>query len=201
MERSRNKVVPVLGGALEITVNIAGQGGPLHYLQSAGGYYWDGFLDGLADHYKVYVPYFPGTTPGRPNDIDQIDNLWDVVVAKVIWPIPDKGLNKRIHRIIAPSLIVWGENGRLIPPVYAQTFSKAINNAEVWSRTAARTMRGIDCARAGILWRVRSGWRWASGLINSRNFRTEDLKMPRSPRIVGIPSSPFQNCFDARGLP
>ena len=138
------------------------------------------------------------TPPGRPNDIDQIDNLWDVVVAKMIWPIPDKGQNKRIHRIIAPSLNVWGENGRLIPPVYAHTFRKAINNAEMWSRTAARTMRGIDCARAGILWRVRSGWRWASGLINSRNFRTEDLKMPRSPRIVGIPSSPFQNCLDAR---
>ena len=54
------------------------------------------------------------------------------MVAKVIWPIPDKGQNKRIHRIIAPSLIVWGENGRLIPPVYAQMFSKAINNAEVF---------------------------------------------------------------------
>ena len=102
------------------------------------------------------------TPPGRPNDIDQIDNLWDVVVAKMIWPIPDKGQNKRIHRIIAPSLNVWGENGRLIPPVYAHTFRKAINNAEMWSRTAARTMRGIDCARAGIPWRARSGWRRAS---------------------------------------
>ena len=78
------------------------------------------------------MPYFPGTAPGRPNDTDQVDNRWDVVVAKVIWPIPDKGLNKRIHRIIAPSLIVWGENGRVIRPVYAQTFSKAINNAEVF---------------------------------------------------------------------
>lgn len=74
---------------------------------------------------------------------------------------PDKGQNKRIHRIIAPSLNVWGENGRLIPPVYAHTFRKAINNAEMWSQTAARTMRGIDCARAGILWRARSGWRRA----------------------------------------
>ncbi len=239
MKKPRKKVVSVLGGALEITVNIAGKGKPLLYLHSAGGYYWDDFLDGLADHYKVYAPHFPGTAPGKPNEIDGIDNLWDTVTAyddlldglglkkvrlighsfggllaaelaahrpkaieklvlispiglwredapytvanwcalddkeimdvlfydkthpyvvkrmtpptgkdalalwqvhfiwtlgctaKVIWPIPDKGLRKRIHRIMAPSLVVWGENDKLIPPVYAQEFGKAITNAEV----------------------------------------------------------------------
>src|SRR5581483_2731416 len=28
---------------------------------------------------------------------------------KFLWPIPDKGLRKRLHRIKAPTLIVWGE--------------------------------------------------------------------------------------------
>lgn len=239
MKKPRKKTVPVLGGALEMTVNIAGQGKPLLYLHSAGGYYWDDFLDGLADHYKVYVPHFPGTAPGRPDDIDRIDTLWDAVIAyedlldalglkkfrlighsfggmlaaelaaqrpkavenlvlispvglwradapytvadwcaldfeeimqvlfydrnhprvlrrmtpppgkdaealwtvdfvwtlgctgKVIWPIPDKGLAKRIHRISAPTLVVWGENDRLIPPAYAQAFHTAIDGSEV----------------------------------------------------------------------
>ncbi|MGH7419246.1 MAG: alpha/beta hydrolase, partial [Candidatus Rokuibacteriota bacterium] len=27
---------------------------------------------------------------------------------KFIWPIPDKGLKKRIHRVKAPALLVWG---------------------------------------------------------------------------------------------
>lgn len=240
MKKPRKKTIPVLGGALEITVNIAGSGKPLLYLHSAGGYYWDDFLDGLADHYKVYVPHFPGTAPGRPNDIDLVDNLWDVVTAyddlldglglkkirlmghsfggllaaelaaqrpkaieklvliapiglwradapytvanwcaldgneimdalfydknhprvvrrmtpptvgkdaaalwqvhfiwtlgctaKVIWPIPDKGLRKRIHRVSAPSLIIWGENDKLIPTVYAQEFAKALPGSQV----------------------------------------------------------------------
>ena len=239
MKDIKTKTVSVLGGALEITINIAGQGEPLVFLHSAGGFYWDDFLDELADRYTVYAPFFPGTEPGKPDPIKAVDNLWDVVTAyddvldalgleqttlighslggllacelaalrkrqitklilispiglwredapytvadwcvpepdelpeilfhrideprvqrrlavpddeeeaaraqvhyiwtlgctgKVIWPIPDKGLKKRIHRITAPSLIVWGENDRLIPPVYASEFETAISGARV----------------------------------------------------------------------
>ena len=81
MKKPSKKVVPVLGGALEITVNVAGRGKPVLYLHSAGGFYWDDFLDELSDRYKVYAPHFPGTAPGRPNDIDSIDNLWDAIIA------------------------------------------------------------------------------------------------------------------------
>jgi hypothetical protein len=31
---------------------------------------------------------------------------------KFIWPIPDKGLKKRIHRVKAPTLLVWGREDR-----------------------------------------------------------------------------------------
>jgi hypothetical protein len=58
--------VPVLGGTLDITVNVAGKGKPLVYLHSAGGFYWDDFLDDLADHYKVYVPHFPARRRANP---------------------------------------------------------------------------------------------------------------------------------------
>ncbi len=240
MAKPRKRTVPVLGGALEMTVNVAGKGKPLLFLHSAGGLYWDDFLDELSEHYKVYAPHFPGTAPGRPNDIDKLDSLWDTVIAyedlldalkirkcrlmghsfggllaaelaaqrpkaieklvliapiglwredapysvwnwcspgpeeimdvlfydkthpdvvrrmtppdnprkadqwtidfiwtlgctgKVIWPIPDKGLKKRIHRISAPSLVVWGENDKLIPPAYAEEFARAIADAEVF---------------------------------------------------------------------
>ncbi len=39
---------------------------------------------------------------------------------KFIWPIPDKGLKKRIHRITAPTLLLWGEHDRLVPRAYAE---------------------------------------------------------------------------------
>jgi pimeloyl-ACP methyl ester carboxylesterase len=42
---------------------------------------------------------------------------------KFIWPIPDKGLKKRIHRIAAPTLLVWGEGDRLVPRAYAKEFA------------------------------------------------------------------------------
>jgi len=34
------------------------------------------------------------------------------VSTKFWWPIPDRGLDKRIHRITAPTLVVWGAQGR-----------------------------------------------------------------------------------------
>jgi pimeloyl-ACP methyl ester carboxylesterase len=42
---------------------------------------------------------------------------------KFIWPIPDKGLKKRIHRVTAPTLLVWGEDDRLVPRAYAKDFA------------------------------------------------------------------------------
>ena len=45
---------------------------------------------------------------------------------KFIWPLPDKGLRKRIHRISAPTLIVWGKEDGLTKPIYAEEFRKLI---------------------------------------------------------------------------
>ena len=38
---------------------------------------------------------------------------------KFLWPIPDKGLKKRIHRIDVPTLLVWGTSDGLVPLPYA----------------------------------------------------------------------------------
>src|SRR5260370_10640628 len=48
-----------------------------------------------------------------------------------MWPIPDKGLRKRLHRIAAPTLIVWGKDDKLLPAVYAYEFKKGIPNAKI----------------------------------------------------------------------
>jgi len=50
---------------------------------------------------------------------------------KFIWPIPDKGLRKRVHRVAAPTLIVWGKEDGLTKPVYADDFKKLIPGARV----------------------------------------------------------------------
>jgi pimeloyl-ACP methyl ester carboxylesterase len=50
---------------------------------------------------------------------------------KFLWPIPDKGLKKRLHRIKAPTLLLWGQSDGLVPPIYAQEFQRYIAGARV----------------------------------------------------------------------
>jgi pimeloyl-ACP methyl ester carboxylesterase len=50
---------------------------------------------------------------------------------KFVWPVPDRGLKNRIHRIAAPTLLVWGEADRIIAPAYAEEFAKQIGGAKV----------------------------------------------------------------------
>lgn len=39
----------------------------------------------------------------------QVQLMWTLAcTGKFVWPIPDKGLKKRLHRIQAPTLIIWG---------------------------------------------------------------------------------------------
>lgn len=49
--------------------------------------------------------------------------------AKYLWPIPNRGLDKRIHRIAAPTLIVWGAQDKVVPPSYADDFTRVIAGA------------------------------------------------------------------------
>jgi pimeloyl-ACP methyl ester carboxylesterase len=50
---------------------------------------------------------------------------------KFIWPLPDKGLKKRVHRVTAPTLLLWGKDDRLVPPVYADEFARRIPGARL----------------------------------------------------------------------
>src|SRR5437588_723301 len=65
---------------------------------------------------------------GLPDDRDaRAESLASFIWAqactgKFVWPIPDKGLKKHIHRIAAPTLLIWGMNDGIIAPAYAQEF-------------------------------------------------------------------------------
>lgn len=72
-----------------------------------------------------------------PNDKDaMLASMFDTMrsmtaAAKFLWPIPDKGLKKRIHRISAPALIVWGDRDGIVPPLYAEEFRSRIAGSRV----------------------------------------------------------------------
>ena len=48
-----------------------------------------------------------------------------------IWPIPDKGLDRRIHRVAAPTLLLWGAQDKLVDPAYADAFRSRLRDARV----------------------------------------------------------------------
>lgn len=232
-----DRTVSTWNDQITIRVRVGGDGPPLVYLHPSAGLAWDPFLDKLAQHYTVYAPEFPGTTPGDPYAIHRIDDLWDAVLiyqqtirglglsgvpvigqsfggmlaaelaaaypdlfsqvilldpiglwrddapvanwiaappaelpgllfadptgpaaqamlamptdpdalataqaqlvwnlgatGKLVWPIPDKGLSKRLHRLTAPTLIVWGEQDALISAAYADEFARRIAESRI----------------------------------------------------------------------
>jgi pimeloyl-ACP methyl ester carboxylesterase len=60
----------------------------------------------------------------------QIQLTWSLAcTGKFVWPIPDKGLKKRLHRVSAPTLVIWGGQDGLVSPRYADEFAGRIGGA------------------------------------------------------------------------
>jgi pimeloyl-ACP methyl ester carboxylesterase len=53
------------------------------------------------------------------------------IAARFLWAVPDRGLAKRLPYLQTPTLLIWGERDRLIPPAYARAFESRIRNARV----------------------------------------------------------------------
>jgi pimeloyl-ACP methyl ester carboxylesterase len=232
-----NRTVSVWDGKIDLGVQVRGSGPALIYLHPAAGLAWDPFLERLAESYTVYAMEFPGTTPGDPYAIHQVDDIHDAVMiydealnglgvenpvlmgqsfggmlalelaaaypsrfakvivldpiglwnendpvvnwmevgqealpallfkdpagpaaqaafampedpelavtvgaqlvwnlgctGKLVWPIPDLGLDKRLHRVSADTLIVWGADDALISAKYADDLGGRIANSRV----------------------------------------------------------------------
>jgi pimeloyl-ACP methyl ester carboxylesterase len=237
MVTAQDQTVRVWRDEVETRVKVAGSGPPVVFFHGAYGLQWDPFLEALSQSHTVYAPEHPGTTPGLPDAIKPLHELWDLVLfyyelfddlglespavvghsfggmvaaevaatnpervsklvlidpiglwldeapvrnwmalpmsdlpkhlfadqdhplarmlsaaaqqsegnadtiiqimwslactGKFVWPIPDRGLKKRVHRIKAPTLLVWGKQDGIAPPVYAQEFAGRIKGARV----------------------------------------------------------------------
>jgi pimeloyl-ACP methyl ester carboxylesterase len=68
---------------------------------------------------------------GDPDDIAaQIESLQRrSSMAKFVWPIPDKGIQRRLHRVAAPTLLMWGDEDRANPVIYAEQWQQWIKGA------------------------------------------------------------------------
>ncbi|HEX4097521.1 MAG TPA: alpha/beta hydrolase [Caulobacteraceae bacterium] len=50
-------------------------------------------------------------------------------MANYTWPIPDRGLKRRLYRITASTLVLGARSDAWIPPAYAEDFAAAIDGA------------------------------------------------------------------------
>ena len=82
-------------------------------------------------------------------DLEDIERLKDFYVVtqrrlamagKILFPIPNRQLSKRLYRLIAPTLLLWGAGDRLIPPVYAARWQALIPSARVQTVNGAGHM-------------------------------------------------------------
>jgi pimeloyl-ACP methyl ester carboxylesterase len=70
------------------------------------------------------------------------------MASKLLFPIPDRGLAERLYRIRARTLIVWGEDDRMIAPAYGEAFRRAIAGADLVTIPAAGHMVIVEQAEA-----------------------------------------------------
>jgi pimeloyl-ACP methyl ester carboxylesterase len=76
----RDETVRVWDGRLRLHVKVAGQGPPVLYFHPLSGLAWDPFLDLLAATHTVYAPEHPGTTPGDPQAIAQVQTFSELLL-------------------------------------------------------------------------------------------------------------------------
>jgi pimeloyl-ACP methyl ester carboxylesterase len=65
-------------------------------------------------------------------------------VAKFLWPIPDRGLAKRLYRVSAPTLILAGELDAFVPPRYADDYVALMPNASKSLIAGAGHLASVD---------------------------------------------------------
>lgn len=63
---------------------------------------------------------------------------------KILFPIPNRGIARRLYRITAPTRIIWGESDRLYPPHYADLWTAAIADAGLSTISKAGHMLGAE---------------------------------------------------------
>ena len=104
------------------------------------------FFDPLAEAVQKYV-----ALPIEPNAAAAVSaaRTWALGCAGTyIWPMPDKGLSKRLHRIEAQTLIIWGREDGIMSPAYAEEFGRRIRRSSVATIPKAGHYPHIEQAEA-----------------------------------------------------
>jgi pimeloyl-ACP methyl ester carboxylesterase len=89
-----------------------------------------------------------------PPDADTVE--WSILLARaseaaarLLWPLGELGLRKRLHRIQAPTLLLWGSQDRIVPSAYAKRFAAGLGGwVEVRELPGAGHVAELDAPEA-----------------------------------------------------
>jgi pimeloyl-ACP methyl ester carboxylesterase len=101
----------------------------------------------LADQSKADALVPPGLDLGSDEGLAafMVSNARRLGTAgKVMFPIPNRRLSKRLYRLSAPTRIVWGDRDELIPVSYAEAWADAIAGADVVRVPGAGHLLNVD---------------------------------------------------------
>ena len=84
----------------------------------------------LADPHGPAATALTGPDPSDPEALFQAA-MTMASMLQFIWPLPDKGLSRRLYRVRAQTLLIWGREDRLVDPAYGPHFSSAIPRARL----------------------------------------------------------------------
>jgi pimeloyl-ACP methyl ester carboxylesterase len=79
------------------------------------------------DKYRAVFAPSPNAPAEEQEEWAMLAYRCDEAVARLVWPFGDIGLKRRIHRIVTPTLLVWGADDKLVPPSYAKRFADGIS--------------------------------------------------------------------------
>ena len=103
----------------------------------------------FADPESPLVAALPAPDPTDPDSLFRASNTMASIL-QFIWPLPDKGLSKRLYRLQAPTLLVWGAQDRLVDPAYGEDFRDAIAGARLEVVDGAGHMPQLEQAEQTI---------------------------------------------------
>ena len=120
------------------------------------------------DQLPGYLFYEPDSEVARatfalPDDPELIPAIIAAAVwaqgcsAKFLWPIPDQGVAGRLHRVSAPTLIIFGREDRVMPAVHGEEYEKLIRGSRLVI---------IDrCGHIPHIEQLESTWELVSGFL------------------------------------
>ncbi len=84
---------------------------------------------------------------GEPEDVIALraGQIWSLgCIGQFIWPIPDRGLIRRLHRVSVATLVIRGAEDSIVPQRSAETLTQAISQAELLLIADARHLPSIE---------------------------------------------------------